>query len=209
MSDSHEPQTLDELFNIAVKASSRQAAMKVAQKHAPVKKLQKEPGAIEPRKLYTDASHWIKGHGIAIIHKPTNTLLGNFQEWIHTSEPDTRRLIRVDTPIRVDCVEEIDSTLFWQPKIWEHSQRNAELLVSIPIELEFPAVASVSWGLNVTATTASFNMIISARLVEQCVFTDGSQLLMLPAGVNVLPVMTLKSKLELRAAIAQTQGEPS
>ena len=173
--------------------------------NAKTKALPKHPLALPSTKtLYTNPDNWHRSRGIAIIHKPTETLLGNFSEYIHTKIKECRKLIREESPICVEAVEEVTGN-WWlgverkpEPtQVW-HERRPAMLHVYLPeLHVHAPAVC-------VTACL-SYGAIARVELVEATRFAQwddqgkqGEMLIDLPAGTNILEVMSMQSKIKLR-----------
>lgn len=182
--------SLDDLFV--------EARKQLAKERATAKPKTPRPEVIEPQGLFANPDNWVQIRGVALIHRETQTLLGNFWELRHKSVTDARRLVRSSVPIRVEAVEEVDFGLSLPEPQGPISPR-AETVVRWqgPISLETPPVSAPSIQLDVTFFQG---WTIAARLVEPSVFAEEGELLMLPAGVNILPVMTREGKKALREA---------
>lgn len=63
------------------------------------------------RELYTLPENWKRSRGVALIDKATQTLVGNFSEYVHVSLKNVRRLVREHTPIPIDATEQVEGYL--------------------------------------------------------------------------------------------------
>ena len=191
---------LDDLFAEAI-AQIRPPV----RRHGDKRKLP-DPDAIDPRALYTNPSNWRQGRGIALIHEETSSLLGTFQEYLHTSEPGTRRLVLTSAPIPVSATERVSGD-WWisahhevaSPQSW-HERRT----VILPISLDLLGVQSPLVEISVHL---SYGSIARIELVEATTFAQiagqPDQLLELPAGANILPVMGQDSKIAVRVELGK------
>jgi hypothetical protein len=139
--------------------------------------------------------------GVALIHEETETLLGNFSEYTHNSVASCRKLVREDSLIPVSAAERVSGS-WWlgadrrpEPKQVWHEQRPC----IIHLHLDKLMVHSPICELTVHL---SYGSIARVELTLDTTFAaeDGKQeqLLYLPAGTNVLEVMSLDCKLAVR-----------
>ena len=187
--------TLDDLF-------------REAKAHILVEKKAKDAKALKVQgdtsALYNNPDNWERKRGIALVHEETETLLGNFSEYVHRSVRNCRRLVREANPIAIQATERVSGS-WWVGgekvpevrQIW-HERREVvlhlhldELLVHAPaceleVHLSYGSIARVEL---LRATT--FAQVLDAQ----------EQLLILPAGTNVLPVMGADCKLNLRKGL--------
>ena len=160
-----------------------------------------EPEKQSTQILFLDPKNWARTRGVALIHEETETLLGNFSEYVHVSVANCRKLVREETPIAVSATERVAGS-WWlgekrrpEPKQLWHEQRPCivhlhldKLFVHSPIcEL----VVHLSYG-----SIARVELALDTQFAAEA--GHGEQLLMLPAGTNVLEVMALDSKLAVR-----------
>lgn len=188
--------SLDELFSEARAHVRVEAeAMKRKQERKAV-----TPAKPKPQALYADPANWTRTRGIALIHAETKTLLGNFSEYLHVSVPDCRRLVREEVPISIEAYEEVSGAWGWIPAATSPLQNlevaTHELLLGVC--LDTPAVNAIA-ALHVVAQGAG---ILRVELLEDTHFGSPEQFLLLPAGVNILPVMAHHSKINLRQELA-------
>lgn len=158
-----------------------------------------QPKAREDHWLWANPANWEQTTGVALVHAETQTLLGNFTEYRHTTVPGARRLVREDRPIQVTCTETVSGT-WWlgtervvEPRRQWHEVRPAVLDLSLAdLGLFSPAVE--------VRAHLSFGGIARVELAQATEFARprGTQLLHLPAGTNILPCMTFDDKLYLR-----------
>lgn len=159
------------------------------------------PEAQSTQSLYLDPKNWTRTRGVALIHEETETLLGNFSEYLHNSVPSCRKLVREETPISVTATERVAGS-WWlgverrpEPKQVWHEARPC----IIHLHLDKLFVHSPICELTVHL---SYGSIARVELTLDTQFAaeegQGEQLLFLPAGTNVLEVMSLDSKLAVR-----------
>lgn len=161
-----------------------------------------QPHAREDHRLWSDPSNWTRTTGVALMHKETQTLLGNFSEYVHASVKGARKLIREAEPISVTKIEEVTGT-WWlgadrtvEPRRQWHETRKAAIKVHL-------AELGVFAPLVMVTAHLAFGGIARVELDEATEFadSDGRQLMTLPAGTNILPCMTFDGKLFLRREI--------
>lgn len=152
--------------------------------------------------LYTNPENWTRVGGVALIHKETQSLLGNFSEYRHKSVSHAKKLVREETPISVQRTETVAGS-WWLGEdrqvvahsTWHETRKAMVKLHLLELGL-FTPLAEV-------AVQLSHRGIARVELLEATLFADplGKELMTLPAGLNVLPVMSLDSKLDLRKEI--------
>ena len=175
-----------------------------AQLSAPAKKPKHVPGVTPTTSdLYMNPQNWQRTRGVALIHRDSNTLLGNFSEYRHIKDRTCRKLVREEAPIGVSGIEEVEGS-WWigegrqaPPKreSW-HEQRRALLHLHLPkLRLHCPTAKVVVF--------LEYGSIRRAELAAQTLFAaeDGSELVELPAGLNVLEVMDHDGKVKLRMEV--------
>ncbi len=187
---------LDSLVNQAV--ATARAALK-DKRSATVRKTA-EPEKRSTQELFMNPENWERKRGIALVHEETQTLLGNFSEYIHKSVPGCRRLVREESPISVSATERVDGS-WWlgedrkpePPRPW-HEKRIGFLHMHLPkLGVHSPAcevMIYLSYG-----SLARVELAVDTTFAQE----DGKseQLVMLPAGTNVLEVMSSDCKTTL------------
>lgn len=188
--------SLDELF------SEARAHVRV---EAAAAKRKQERKAINPEKpcpqaLYADPANWTRTRGVALVHRETKTLLGNFSEYVHVSVPDCRRLVREESPISVSAIEEVSGEWGWAGPGKDTHQDSSlsvrELVLGVC--LSAPEVNAIA-ALRVHLQGAG---ILRVELAEDTHFGSPEQFLLLPAETNILSVLAHHSKVNLREALA-------
>jgi len=197
MTDPNLDLELDELFRAARAAQKQERAKAHAEAEARRKRKQDPIDApVEPLGIFVNPDNWIEGRGLALIHRETRLLLGNFRELRHKTVKDARRLVRSAVPIRVDAVEEVDFGLPAQTEAPPVSTRAlVQRIYTGPVVLELPAVSCPSATLNI-----HYYDHATARAVLElpATFASGDEMIQLPAGVDLLSAMTAESKRALR-----------
>jgi len=186
--------SLDDLFKEARRAFHALHAPKA--RPVAVKKVLPDPSKTETAAKWTDPENWIAGRGIALIHRDSNTLLGNFQELTHRSEQSCRRLVRADSPISIVASEYTD----WLPAAVEEvaaaEPSQKRITVILPLLLDKLSAAS---PIVEVVVCLSFGNMVRVELAVDTQFSAGDDsLIELRAGVNILPVMAHDSKINLR-----------
>lgn len=187
---------LEALFGAAV-ASVR--AEQKARRTAVVRKTA-EPAARSTQALFLDPENWERTHGVALVHEETQTLLGNFSEYLHKSVPGCRRLVREESPISVSATETVDGS-WWlgedrkpePPRPWHEKAKGF-----LHMHLSKLGVHSPACGVDVFL---SYGSLARVELSVDTTFAqeqgNGEQLLMIPQGTNVLEVMSSDCKVRL------------
>ena len=188
---------LEALFKAARAAQKQERAKAHAEAEAKRKRKQDPVDApVEPLGIFVNPDNWIEGRGLALIHRESRLLLGNFRELRHKTVKDARRLVRSLTPIRVDAVEEVDFGLPAQTEAPPISTRAlVQRIYTGPIALEVPAVSAPS----VTLCVHYYDHATAKAVLEApASFSSGDELIELPAGVDLFSAMTVESKRALR-----------
>ena len=196
--------SIDDLFREA-RAAAR--VQKVAKEAAALKKQSEKPDAQETQALFANPDNWQRTRGIALIHAETETLLGQFSEYTHKSVPNCRKLLRESAPISVEAAERVSGN-WWlgsnervvEPRQEWHTKRPAIIHLHLDtLRVHSPAcevIACLSYGGLARVELALDTMFAQEEGKQE-------QLLHLPAGTNVLPMMSLDSKIALRIELGQ------
>lgn len=187
---------LEALFGAAV-ASVR--AEQKAVRTAVVRKTS-EPAAKSTQALFLDPENWERTRGIALVHEETQTLLGNFSEYVHKTVVGCRRLVREEAPISVSATEAMDGS-WWlgedrkpePPRPWHEKAKGF-----LHLHLSKLGVHSPACEVDVFL---SYGSLARVELAVETIFAQeeghGEQLLTIPAGTNVLEVMSSDCKVRL------------
>lgn len=182
---------------------SREAATAAATKHAPKRKvLVAEP----PDVYFTNPKNWVAGCGVALIHEESQTLLGTMQEWLHVS--GARKLLSVTAPLPVMRTE-IVSGDWWigkrheiaAPESWTRS-------VDVVVDLQMPCLGVFSPACPCRVHLsyggiARVCLAVETQLAQRVEETE--QLVWLPAGTNVLPMLSQDCKIAVRVAVEASE----
>lgn len=171
----------------------------------PVKRL--STLTVEPAVSYSDPAMWRAGEAITLLHDETSTLLGVFIEWRHTRDASARKLLPPTGPCIPSRVERYTGT--WLPvgivaedirAIDGHHGGIERATCILPLSLDSLGVHSPLVEVEVTLQDT---YLLRATLATPTQFIHlpgrGDQLLDLPAGTNILPLLGLESKIALRA----------
>ena len=187
---------LESLFGAAI-ASVR--AKQKAERTAVIRKTA-EPAAKSTQALYLDPENWDRVGGVALVHEETQTILGNFSEYIHKSVPNCRRLVREEAPISVTRSERVDGS-WWlgkdrrpePPRPWHEKRIGFLHLYLSKLGVHSPACEVVVF--------LSYGSLARVELALDTTFAQlegaSEQLVMLPQGTNVLEVMSSEGKVTL------------
>ena len=195
--------SLEQLVNEAVAA----AKLDIKQKRLKqLKHAQEAPGAKDVRQIYQNPDNWERTRGIALIHADTQTLLGNYSEYVHKTVPNCRRLVREANPISVSASETVEGS-WWmddnrrpEPQQEWHVRRPAIIHLHLKeLGVHSPAcevIACLSYG-GLTRVELATDTQLAQESGKQ------EQMLFLPAGTNVLGEMSMDCKIALRVELGQ------
>lgn len=187
--------SLDQLF------AEAKAAMKVQRRAAfeanNKSKFKANPDAVEAIEytLFTDPANWVDKGGVALIHRGTQTLLGNFQVLQHRVRKDLRRLIRSTSPIAVSGVEEVDFGHEPPEQLPTSPRAETQVIRTLDLALEAPALSARGVLVCVHYYNSWTSKVV---LTEPTTFSAQGELLQLPAGVDILPVLRKDSRKAVR-----------
>ena len=154
------------------------------------------PTKIEPAALFSNPENWYPARHVALIHQETQTLLGHFREMLHRTVPDCRRLVREEIPAKIEAVEYVTGDWGYRtPAAPTHQDSYfSERICSMFVELEGMSVGAVS-SIRVTLQGVG---ILRVETIMPMFFGSSDLVLEIPAGTNILPVMSVASKKNLR-----------
>jgi len=176
---------LDALFKEARTALRGQKAEVLKRKEKA--KASEDDAPPDTEGIYRNPANWVKGRGIALLHKTTECLLGNFVEYTHKTVRDARRLVREDNPPPVQAVEYIDLDLTMtngaRPvrRAWKETvvSRGYFYLTSFQTAIETDVFARFGEG-----------DLVSLELADDLKFKVAGGFVQFPAGTNILPELT-------------------
>ncbi len=192
MSDLDDFEELDALYKSGRKALFAAKPKSAAKQAPPVESANAK---------YLNPDNWTRKGGVALIHFETQSLLGNFSEYLH--KDGTRKLVREDSPISVSATEVVEGS-WWlgegrkpEPKQAWHEMKMAILHLHLgELGLHSPAVE-----VNVHL---SYGSIARCELAVETTFaqTEGTEMLVVfAAGTDVLQCMTRDCKVKLRMEV--------
>lgn len=187
--------SLDELFEEA------QTAAVLA---APAKKRSGGVAAPEsaPSTLYSDPANWLPKRKLGLIHRETQTYLGTFQEWVHRSVADARKLTRIEELGLVEGTEEVSGPAYEHYEVINQPVTDRIKLL-IAAELAFPRVTAIDAQVVVFCCSGGYNRV---ELALRTAFTEDSEsneIFELPAGTNILPQLTHSTKEYIKELLCQ------
>ncbi len=152
---------------------------------------------VEPSRDYLDPSAWRAGQVVALVHADSDTVLGAFQEWLHST--GARKLVRIESVAIISRTERVEGS-WWlgeerrpEPRKEWHEQRT----IVMHLHLE-------KLGIHAPATELvvhlAFGGIARVELAQDTLFAaeSGAALWTLAAGTNLLEVMGLDAKINVR-----------
>lgn len=157
------------------------------------------PAPVQHNAQYANPLNWKRVRGVALVRAECKTLLGNFSEYVYLHDAGIRKLVREDSPIEVSAVEEIDGSLIPQARTQGYVPLPKHP-VSVELELEAPDATTGTTDLLITVQGQG---ILRADLVNSTTFTttETGEFLIFPAGTNLLPQLTRRTKLAIRKAL--------
>ncbi len=193
-------ESLDDLF---LDAQLAQAAKNPKQKKGadPSFRNALDATAKKMKELYTLPENWEAKRGIALIDKGTQTLVGNFREYVHKTLPKTRKLLREHSPLNIDLVEQVDGYLGEQIEFRLRGQTwEREVECQTDLWLDELMVGSPKVEMVVCTRLGA---IVRVQLKHDTQFASqsGGTILQLPAGTNVQEQLSMDSKLHVRKQV--------
>lgn len=195
---------LEALFSTAIAG----ARARVKSERTAIIRKTSEPATKDTQALFRDPENWTRTRGVALVHEETQTVLGNFSEYIHKTVPGARRLVREASPISVSATERVDGS-WWlgedrkpePPRPW-HEKR----IGFIHMHLDKLGVHSPACEVLVYLAYGSLGRVELA-IDTQFAQEDGNnpELLMLAAGTNVLPCMSSDCKTGLLQDLGRSE----
>lgn len=212
--DFDEPLTEDSLPADTVAADPLEDLFAEAQRaHSPERKLRRAARPVDPslrdaldaaakkmRELYTNPNNWKQGRGLVLIDKETQTVLGNYKEFLHATT-SARKLVRAHEPIQIDAQEEVEGWLGHERAVQLHGitwDREVEVTAHVgldEIQVDAPEVPLV--------ICLQFNTVVRANLARDTQFASasGNILLKLTAGTDVWLAAGVDTKAAIRKAV--------
>lgn len=152
--------------------------------------------------IYRNPANWVRGKGVALIHRASETLLGNFTEYRHRTVADARRLVREESPPPVQSVEYIDLDLSTSAGHLPKPKRAWQTVLSLTTELRILAFQARAAHVPLAAHFGD-GQLLRLELAEPTIFLAGDSLLRLPAGTDVLPELAPAAVTSILAQLNQ------
>ena len=156
------------------------------------------------RELYTNPENWERTRGVALIDEATQTLVGNFSEYVHRTIARTRKLIREHQPIAIAATEIVKGYLGEQTQerfraggSWTEAREGIMDLLFEEMQVGAPQVR-VLVRLYLGGV-ARIELVAPTQLSS----ADGGIVLQLPAGINILEQLSQDSRHAARRAVGR------
>lgn len=186
----------DALKQQAARQASRQTRVKGSpdKDDKPLIKTKLTPG-------FYDEANWEVARIISLIHRSTQTLLGNFRELQYKHNPKTRRLVRVSEPVATDGIEHVDGDWWLQ----QETERHQDPSKWVETREAILGITLTECGLHCAEARVrvrlEYGYIARVELIGDTKFTcpERNTFLILPSGLDVQECMSLDSKLALKS----------
>lgn len=155
-------------------------------------------GTIPVDSTYSNPDNWERRRGIALIDKESNSLIGNFSEYVHKKFPTTRKLIREHTFISIDATEICEGYLGAAVEMRLKNQHwEVEHRIVADIQLDEMAVEAPAVQLSVKTRLGA---VVRYDLVHETQFASasGGTILILPAETDILAACSTDTKARVR-----------
>lgn len=196
---------LDELMSDALRQSARRTVK-------PLPSRDSKAEARDRTKLTSGfylPENWEARRSVSLIHRESNTLLGNFTEYVYIPNPRTTKLVRVDTPTATEGTEYVSGD-WW---LRQDAERAASIKQWIESKDAVIGITLVECGLHCDAAEVTVRLehgwIARVELKAPTRFTCAQRhtFLILQEGLDVLAAMSLDSKLALKSELAIGESE--
>lgn len=150
------------------------------------------------KELYSNPENWTRKRGVALVDLESGTLIGNFSEYLHNTDPHSRKLLREHQPISVEATELINGYLGADVEsrirvtAWDHEHR-----LTISVQLDELMVEAPEVDLKVFTR---FGGIVRAELVKETQFASasGNVLLRFVPATNIWEACSTDTKIRIR-----------
>ncbi len=193
--ESQGPDSLDEIWG-GVRAHIQNE--RKIEKAKVIRRVAEAPQAVSTQQLYLDPANWTRTCGVALIHKESQTVLGNFSKYLHTT--GATKLVREEAPIAVTERMEVEGS-WWlgaERKVEKREEWHEKRPAIIHLHLDKLAVHAPAVEVIVHL---SYGSMARVELATETQFAheveSNPTMLWLPAGTNVLEVMSRDCKAAL------------
>lgn len=163
-----------------------------------------DAAAKKMREYYSDPGNWTRVRGVLLIDRKTQTILGNFSEYVHihpqASGSRPRKWIREHSPIEVTAREEIEGFLgVEKDREINGVSWDAEKLVTTHVLLDEVQCEAPHLILKVCLLLST---VVRVELTGPVQFANasGNLLLALPEGTDIWPACGVDTKAAIRKA---------
>ncbi len=191
---------LEDLFTEAQFAAAN--GKKLRKAADPSKKNSLDAAAKSLHDLFANPENWTRTRGLALVHKESDTLLGNFSEYLHNTIKGARKLIREESPLSVSGTEYVEGSWWLGKDIVVKPREEWRERRRAMVKIHLPSLGLFAPLVEIEAHIA-FGGIHRVELVEETQFAteDGKCLVTLPAGVNVLEELSWDAKVSVKKEI--------
>ena len=191
---------LDQLLNEALREQSKKS---IRMKASPSKEDKPLLPELKLTSGFYDQSNWKQVRTISLIHQPSATLLGNFNEFQYVHNIKTRRLVRVNEPTSTDGTEFVTGDWWLQ----QETERHQDPTKWIESRSAVIGITLTECGLHCDAAEVvvrlEYGYIARVELATDTRFTSPARntFLIIPKGIDVQECMSLDSRLALKSEL--------
>lgn len=157
---------------------------------------------------YEDPQNWKRTRGIALVHKETQTLLGNYGEFVHKTEEGCRKLVREPLVMRVSAVEEVSGDWWLSEPLPERVEPKTRFTARLDVQL--PKLHLHAPSCSVVVSLDDRGHMTHVRLALYTTFAqidpEVAQLVFFRAGTELRKEMSRECKAELFASVREEEG---
>lgn len=163
----------------------------------------------EPAAIFSNPDNWRVARAVLLIHQETQTLLGHFDELVHRTVPDARRLVRSeDQAVRNSAVEYVSGAwwLFQETVKAKANPHYRKITVFLP-KAHLWELGVYSYDLELTVRLLDSGILRAEAEVETVWTHDGegaAHFIILPPGVDIYRLLSRETKIDLFNRTQQT-----
>lgn len=155
------------------------------------------------RERFYDPANWERRRTVALVHEESETLLGNFAEYVSKIARDCRRLVRVNEPTAVDGVEHVSGAHWIAKPVSVQTvsvEAPAEEVREAIVDLHMPEMDNVFAPAVMVSVVLHWGSVARVELTEETHFfaKDKRVHLILPDGMDVREALSLETKLRIK-----------
>lgn len=158
---------------------------------------------------YLDPRNWTRTRGVALVHRETKTLLGNYGEFTHNTEAGCRKLVREDPLVhRVSVVEEVSGDWWLSEPLPEVIEPRTRATARLDVVLD--GLQLHAPDCHVFVELDDRGHVIGIRLAVHTTFAqidpEYPQLVFFSAGTELRKEMSRKCKGEVWEILKEQAG---